>query len=62
MWILPVPFDLGGTSVPLSIREDRLIRSAQIPLMNEGVDGTCCEYVRMVRRQIDVGDGARVGV
>lgn len=55
--ILAIVFDLGSTSEPIAKGESRLSRSAQIPAVNITIDRACREHVRVVSREVDVGDG-----
>jgi hypothetical protein len=62
MLILPVPFDLSSSSIPICEGIDRLCRPSEVPTMDIAIDSTGGEEVWMVGREVDIGNGSRVGM
>lgn len=61
-WILAVVLDLGGAGEPVAEGEHGLPRSPEIPTVDIAIHGAGRKRVRVVGREVDVGDGAAVGL
>lgn len=62
MLVLSVPFDLGGASIPIRKSHGRPRRSPKVPAVDIAIDGACCKHVRVMGREVDVCNGAGMGM
>ena len=60
--ILPVPFDLSSSCKPVAKTDGRCSRLPQIPAVYEAVNCASGEYVRMMRREVDISDSSVVAM
>lgn len=62
MLILPVPFDLCRSCIPIRESIDGLCWSPQIPAMHIAVDCAGREEIWMVGREVYIGNSSRMGM
>ena len=60
--VLPIPFYLSSSSIPLRVREDGPVRRPQVPLVHKRVYRACCQDVGVMGGEIDVRNGPGVRV
>jgi hypothetical protein len=60
--ILPIPLNLGGTGKPIRERYGGARRRTQIPTVYKTIDRAGRKEIWMESGEVDVGDGARMGV
>lgn len=60
--ILSVPFHLCRSGVPICEAYNGFDRSAEIPAVNIAIDGACSQQIRMVSREVDIGNGSRMSM
>ena len=58
MGVLAIPFDLCGAREPVAKADRRLRGGSEVPTVHKAVHRTGCQNIRVVRGEVDVGNGA----